>query len=147
MKLHIKQFNELNLNEFYEIIKLRIEVFVVEQNCPYQEVDDIDKISTHLWLSDENDKIIAYSRIFTENKDIHFGRVIVAKNARGSGVSNKLLNAILKFINEKYPNQDIKIGAQAHLQKMYSKFGFEPIGEIYLEDGIPHIDMKIKKNL
>lgn len=144
MNIQTKAFSELTTVEYHRLLETRVAVFVVEQNCPYQEIDAIDLEATHLWFADEAEHILAYARIYQEAETVHFGRVLVAKTMRQQQLGKKLLTEVMSFIEENYPQQPIEIGAQAHLQKFYGAFGFQPISEEYLEDGIPHIDM-VKK--
>lgn len=143
MNYIVKNFEELTISEFYEIVKQRIAVFVVEQNCPYQEVDEIDAEALHTWLEDEQGNFIAYARIYQTETAIHFGRVLVSKKYRGQTFGDQLLVNVCQKIAELYPGQPIEIGAQAHLQDFYRKCGLETISkEPYLEDGIPHVTMR-----
>ncbi|MGX7245114.1 GNAT family N-acetyltransferase [Enterococcus quebecensis] len=141
MEYYVKKFSELTTKEFFEIVKLRIAVFVVEQNCPYQEVDDSDEKAWHTWLKEEAD-IVGYTRIIDKGATVSFGRVIINPSYRGKKLGNKLLEETLKVIEGKYPNRPIIIGAQAHLTDFYGSFGFKESSDMYLEDGIPHIQMR-----
>lgn len=138
-----KEFNELDVNELFLIYKERVAVFVVEQECPYQEVDDNDLIATHLFKIDNN-KITAYYRIIPENDGIHLGRVLVAKNERKSGAGRELVSEALKVIKEKWKDMPIHAQAQAYLENFYNSFGFKAVSDVYLEDNIPHLDMILK---
>ncbi|MFV0559932.1 MAG: GNAT family N-acetyltransferase [Enterococcus sp.] len=142
MNYLVKPFDELTIQEFYKIIQARIAVFVVEQKCPYQEVDAIDEQALHTYLTDETGEIIAYTRIYTEGGAVHFGRVLVAKNYRHQGLGKTIVAKTLEAIHEFFPDSPIIIGAQSHLQEFYQQFGFEAISDVYLEDDIPHIDMQ-----
>ncbi|WP_334352607.1 GNAT family N-acetyltransferase [Companilactobacillus sp. HBUAS56257] len=139
----IKHTNELKPNELVEIFKQRTAVFVVEQNCPYPEVDDDDFNDLHVCLV-ENGNLQAYARIIDKKTHITFGRVLVVKKFRGSGLGKEIVAATLKEITQRFPNVKIRIQAQTYLQDFYSSFGFKTISETYLEDGIPHIDMILK---
>lgn len=141
MDYHAKKFTELTTKEFFEIVKLRITVFVVEQNCPYQEVDDADEQAWHTWLQ-EGSEIVGYTRIIDKGDTVTFGRVLINPVYRGKKLGNKLLEETLKVIKDNYPERPIIIGAQAHLTNFYGAFGFEEISEVYLEDDIPHVDMR-----
>lgn len=141
MEYHVKEFTELTTKEFLEIVKLRIAVFVVEQHCPYQEVDEADEVAWHTWLQEGAD-IVGYTRIIDKGDIVTFGRVIVNPKYRGKKLGNKLLAETLKVVEDKYPNRPIVIGAQAHLTDFYGAFGFEAISDVYLEDDIPHIHMR-----
>lgn len=144
MKWFHKKFNELSLNEFYEILKLRVAVFVVEQTCPYQEIDQYDKKATHIFCLNKQEEAIAVARILehsTEDAFIRFGRVAVAKPLRGGDLSHQLMLHTLSYIEEDLPNKPIKISAQSYIKRFYERYGFKKVGTEYVEDGIPHIDM------
>ncbi|MBO0447578.1 GNAT family N-acetyltransferase [Enterococcus ureilyticus] len=141
MDYNIKKLTELTTKEFLEIVKLRIAVFVVEQNCPYQEVDDADEVAWHTWLQEGTD-IVGYTRIIDQGDTVTFGRVLINPKYRNQKLGNKLLKETLKVVEENYPNRPIVIGAQAHLTKFYGAFGFEAVSEVYLEDDIPHVQMR-----
>ncbi|WP_373742116.1 GNAT family N-acetyltransferase [Neisseria sp.] len=135
---HIKSFAELTTLELWQIYHLRTAVFVVEQHCPYQEVDEADLSAIHLFAKN-HEKPIAYSRIIHCEDCVKIGRVVVAVEARGSGLARELMSQAVKFA-EKFA-KPIKIQAQSYLQGFYESFGFNAASEIYLEDGIPHLDM------
>ncbi len=140
----LKSFNELSLEEFHSILKLRIDVFVVEQECPYPELDNKDQLAYHFFCRNKNNLIIAYTRIFKPNnyyKEAAFGRVAVHQNFRNEGIGKKLIENSLQEIEKLFGNVVIKIGAQTYLKKFYTSFGFQQVGKEYLEDGIPHIHM------
>jgi ElaA protein len=139
-----KKWKELNKNDLHEILILRAEVFIVEQNCVYQDIDNKDPKAIHLY-GKINNKIIAYSRIFNQGdyyKEISFGRALVSKAQRGVGVGDELVKNSLEIIKKNWPNKKVKISAQARLKKFYKKHGFIEKGEEYLEDGIPHVSME-----
>ena len=139
----IKTWEQLKTKELYSILKLRSKVFVVEQNCVYQDIDDKDKLAIHVFGFVEG-KIIAYSRLFNKKeyfKETSFGRAVVESANRGKGIGDMLVEKSLLTIKEKYKEQKVKISAQAHLVNFYKKHGFKTIGKEYLEDGIPHIAM------
>ena len=142
MKCKLKEFTELTTEELYEILKLRAEVFVVEQNCPYQDLDDKDQSSYHLFLED-NGQIIAVLRILPENiayKEMAIGRLIVKKSYRGKGISRKMMVRAMKFITEDLGKEKIRLSGQAYLSDFYQSLGFEKVSEMYLEDGIEHFE-------
>ena len=141
MTWKVKNFNELTTTELFYIYQQRIKIFVVEQNCPYQDIDELDLTSLHVFKQSESGEIMAYGRIIAQDPRLHFGRIIVAQKYRKTGLGKELLSTILKTIEEKFPNREIEIQAQAYLEKFYGSFGFLPISEIYLEDDIPHIDV------
>lgn len=148
MKWFLKTFDELTLNEFYSILKLRIDIFVVEQNCPYHELDNKDQLAYHFFCTNTNNEIIAYTRIFKPGdyyKEAAFGRVVVHKNFRKQELGKKLINNTIKEIYNLFGKTTIKIGGQTYLKNFYTSFGFQQIGEGYIEDGIPHIYMILNK--
>ena len=143
MTFIIKSFKELTIDELYAILQLRSEVFVVEQDCVYQDVDFKDQKALHV-LGIKNDKIVAYTRIFKpgdyfENSSI--GRVVVAESERKFGYGHHLMEASIKAIKDHFKVDTITISAQKYLTKFYESHQFKQVGEEYLEDGIPHIRM------
>src|SRR3990167_7037377 len=138
-----KKFSSLTVHELYEILSLRAEVFVVEQKCIYQDADGKDEIAIHL-IGIENNKLVTYLRLFppTKNNPIIFGRVIVAKSARQKSYGKKLIEEMLNFCDKHFPQTKIKCSAQLYLKKFYEEFGFKIVGDSYLEDDIPHIEMQ-----
>jgi ElaA protein len=144
----IKSFDELNKNELYDLLKLRSEVFVVEQNCVYQDIDDKDIKGTHFFAHDGSDQI-AYLRVmelgvFYPNH-ISIGRVVVKQTHRNKKLGNEILAEAIDFCRKKFPKTPIKISAQTHLKSFYNQLGFEFKGEAYLEDGIPHCAMYLEE--
>jgi ElaA protein len=140
----IKSYNDLSLNEFYDIIKLRINVFVVEQNCPYPELDEKDKTAFHVFGIDEAGETVAVTRILPKGisyDEISIGRVATSKKVRHKKVGIALMETSMNFIKNKYPNEAVRISAQSYLLKYYGKFGFKSTGKTYLEDNIPHTEM------
>ncbi len=147
MQCKLKKFKELNGEEIYEILKFRSEVFVVEQECPYQDPDGKDQSAYHL-CAYEKDQIIAYLRILEKGisyDEISIGRVLVHKENRGKGLARKLMLKAIDFIENSIGERKIRISAQAHLLDFYKSLGFKKASEIYLEDNIPHIEMLYKK--
>jgi ElaA protein len=141
-----KSFNALSPKELFNIYRLRSEVFVVEQNCAYQDVDEKDLVAIHLMLAN-SEQLLAYCRILPPTisyKEPSIGRVVVAKEFRGDGLGKEIMKQSLKISLELFENQDIVISAQTYLTKFYKDLGFEPEGEGYLEDDIPHIKMRLK---
>ena len=138
-----KTFSELGPFEVYHILQLRSEVFVVEQNCVFLDMDDLDQKSFHLMGSFEN-KLVAYARILPPGivyTEPSIGRVVTAPSARKKGLGKLLMEQAIKLVYELYGNTSIKIGAQYYLKEFYSSFGFYRISDVYLEDGIEHIYM------
>lgn len=136
----LKAFNELSVQELFDIYQARVAVFVVEQNCAYQEVDNKDLQALHLFTK-KSQKVTAYCRIIPETDGIHIGRVLVTKEARGSGLARTLMEQALQICHQKWQNEKVYVQAQAYLQDFYQSFGFKPVSAVYLEDGIPHLDM------
>jgi ElaA protein len=142
----LKKFDELSVHELYAILRLRNEVFAVEQNCVYPDLDDKDQASQHL-MGMKYGALLAYTRILPphlayDNPSI--GRVVSSPAARRTGIGKLLMNQSIKACESLYGKKDITIGAQLYLKKFYSDFGFEPVGDVYLEDGIEHIKMTRK---
>ncbi len=136
-------FNDLPNKELHDIFRLRQEVFVVEQNCPYQDADGKDPKSLHM-QGIQNGELIAYARIVLPGvsyKEISIGRVVTSPKARKTGAGKELMKVTMEYILKKFGKVPIRIGAQLYLQKFYEGFGFVQEGEEYLEDGIPHIIM------
>lgn len=141
MEFVIKQFNELTLDELYKILKVRTSIFVVEQNCPYQELDDLDQSSYHIYLEEDN-QIIAYARVISKDNPFHevsIGRVLVTKRRHGYGT--KVVQKAIEVAKEKYHAEKIVIEAQTYVKKMYENVGFKQISMPFLEDSIEHIKM------
>ena len=144
LTVSVKTFEAFSIDELYDVLQLRSEVFVVEQDCVYQDLDGKDRKALHVIGKDENRKIVAYTRLFDagdyfENASI--GRVVVAKDARAFGYGHDIMKASIAAISTNYQTETIKISAQTYLRKFYNSHGFIQIGEEYLEDGIPHIAM------
>jgi ElaA protein len=139
----IKEWSELSIIEVENIFSLRSEVFVVEQNCVYKDIDGKDQKAKHV-LGKKNNEVIAYSRIFKPGdyfKEASFGRAVVKKPERGKGIGDELVINSIKNI----PEPIIKISAQSYLKDFYGRHGFVAKGDEYLEDGIPHTAMYIEK--
>lgn len=143
---HSKHHSELDKHELYALLALRTRVFVVEQNCPYQEVDGQDLLgdTCHLlaWCGDE---LVAYLRLLDPSRhdgEVVIGRVVIASEARGSGLGHELMERALQACAERWPGLPVYLSAQAHLQRYYGRYGFSAVTEEYLEDDIPHIGMR-----
>ncbi|MGQ0827109.1 MAG: GNAT family N-acetyltransferase [Bacteroidota bacterium] len=144
----IKIFEELNTIELYNILRLRSEVFVVEQNCPYQDMDGKDSKSFHLVGLDDNNEIVAYARILPAGisyKEVSIGRVVISNTMRGKGMGKELMKESINFIGKQFGKVPIRISAQCYLKNFYKSLGFEIASEEYLEDNIPHVEMVLKK--
>ena len=142
MRLEIKAWDQLSSKEINDIFSLRSEVFIVEQECIYQDVDGKDEKADHVLLT-INNQLVGYTRVFNKNiyfKDASFGRAVVKKSHRGEGYGHLLVEKSLEHLktNKQSP---IKISAQSHLKEFYSSHGFVAKGEEYMEDGIPHTAM------
>ncbi|MFT7053982.1 MAG: ElaA protein [Psychromonas sp.] len=142
-------FNKLSTAQLYELIKLRVDVFVVEQHCPYPELDGkdhLDKVQHLLGVS--NGEIVACARLLPAGVSyahVSIGRIATKETARGNGLGHQLLSNALKQCENLWPGKTIDIGAQQHLALFYQGHGFKPISAMYLEDGIAHIDMRLTK--
>lgn len=143
MNFIVKTFQELTTSELYELLQLRSEVFVVEQDCVYQDLDGKDQNALHV-IGVKESKIVAYTRLFNSGEYFDtpsIGRVVVQESERKYGYGHDLIKASIKAIVDNYNKTTITISAQTYLQKFYESHGFKQIGEGYLEDGIPHIRM------
>lgn len=139
-------FTQLTTQQLYDLMRLRVDVFVVEQTCPYPELDgkDTQEGVYHL-LGYQNDELVACARLLpagTSYSNVSIGRVVTKKTVRGDGVGHQLLKEALKQCEALWPQQTIDIGAQEHLTQFYASHGFNVISDSYLEDGIPHVDMR-----
>ena len=143
LDIFTKKFNELTTQQLYELLQLRSEVFVVEQDCVYQDIDGKDQKALHI-LGYKNEKLVAYTRLFKPGdyfKKSSIGRVVVLKKERQHKYGYDIMEASINAINKHYNETEIKISAQVYLKKFYNNLEFKEIGEEYLEDGIPHIAM------
>jgi len=140
-------FEELSRDDLYEVLKVRQAVFVVEQNCVYQDADDLDSVSWHLmgWHEGTSRReLVAYLRVVFPGKkypEPSIGRVLTTASMRGTGAGKELTREAITHIALEYPQMSIRISAQRYLEKFYSEFGFEAVSDPYEEDGIPHIEM------
>jgi ElaA protein len=143
MEIDLKKFDELSVKQLHAIYQLRSAVFVVEQNCAYQEIDEMDLDALHLQFFMDK-KLVAYCRIIAPNLNsphAQIGRVVVSSKHRKTGLGKQLMNQAIKKTLQIYPNRIIHISAQTYLLKFYRELGFKDTGETYLEDGIPHVGM------
>jgi ElaA protein len=143
LEITIKTFQELTTKELYHLIQLRIDVFCVEQNCVYQDLDGKDEKAIHI-IGKKNNKIIAYTRVFKAGdyfKESSIGRVVVRKDERQHKYGYDIMKASIQAVKEYFNETTIKLSAQTYLRKFYNNLGFKEIGQEYLEDGIPHIVM------
>ena len=140
-----KNFDELTTRELYEILRARSAVFVVEQDCVYQDLDGIDYESTHIFMQKENGEITAYLRIFMkkgEENTAQIGRVLTTE--RGKGLGGEILREGITAAKEKLSVEEIYIEAQEYAIPFYSREGFEVTSDVFLEDGIPHVEMRLR---
>lgn len=143
MEQVIKHFSDLSTEELFAIYRLRVAVFVVEQNCPYQEVDEADKAAWHIWLR-ENEDIVAYARVLPPGitfPTASLGRVIAVR--RRCGLGSQILAVALATAREKFGAVPLTIEAQVYARALYEKAGFRQTSAEFLEDGIPHIQMQL----
>lgn len=143
LKITTKTFEELTTKELYDLLQLRSEVFVVEQDCAYQDLDGKDEKALHV-IGKKDNKIVAYTRVFKPDdyfKEASIGRVVVSKEERQHKYGYDIMEASIKAVNDNFNETTIKLSAQTYLKKFYNNLGFKEIGEEYLEDGIPHVAM------
>ncbi|MBF4985173.1 GNAT family N-acetyltransferase [Nonlabens mediterrranea] len=145
MDVIVKSFSNFNIQELYDVLQLRTEVFVVEQDCVYQDMDGKDQKAIHI-VGYVNNKLVAYTRVFQPGdyfKQSSIGRVVVCPKNRGAAYGQKIMTASIDYCkNQGFPS--IKISAQCYLDKFYKDLGFMATGEKYLEDGIPHQTMTLE---
>ncbi len=151
MKLtwHIKEWQGLSTNELYEILALRIQVFVVEQNCPYQDADGKDKKSLHLFAMDQYETVHACARLVKPGvsyTEASIGRVASSAAVRGTGMGRELMERCMDYYKTEGNNAFVRISAQSYLKRFYESFGFVKVSDEYLEDDIPHIEMLFTPN-
>lgn len=147
LRWHIASFNELGNDELYEALKLRQEVFAVEQDCVYQDVDGLDQQAIHIACWDL-DTLLAYQRCLPpglQEAESTLGRIVVAPAARGRDLGRELVRRGIRHNLQRWPGADIRIHAQAHLEKFYRELGFVTDSEAYLLDGIPHLEMLLSR--
>lgn len=143
---HCLHHRELDTATLYELLALRTQVFVVEQNCPYLETDGQDLVGDtgHLLARDESGQV-GYLRLLDPQHmegEVVIGRVLTAERARGSGLGHRLMERGLVECGQRWPDVPVYLSAQAHLQGYYGRYGFAAVSEVYLEDDIPHIGMR-----
>lgn len=141
---HLLAYPELSLDDLYDLLELRQRVFIAEQNCPYIDADGLDPSCWHLLGRDEHARLDAYSRILppgAKYTEPSIGRVVTHPRVRGMGLGKQLMREAIRQTANLFPGEPIRIGAQMYLVRFYSEFGFEPVGEPYDEDGIPHVEM------
>lgn len=146
MRWHCLPFAELGVQRLYDLLALRSEVFVVEQQCIFQDIDGLDRHTWHLLGEADDGALQAYARLIPpglKGADALIGRVVTAPSARGGGAGRALMAEALNRCRQLWPQQAITLHAQAHLERFYAGFGFQPVGAPYIEDGIPHIEMRL----
>lgn len=139
----IKTFDEFTVPELYAVLKARIDVFVVEQNCPYPDLDGYDQKAVHIW-AEEDGEVLASCRIFDQGikyDEASIGRVLTTEKARGKNLGRQLIAYAITTIENRFRTSEIRISAQDYLLRFYGGFGFEDTGKKYLEDDIPHTEM------
>ena len=142
MNISVKTFDQLNTRELYEILKVRTAVFVVEQNCPYQDIDDVDPDALHIFMRDETG-VKAYLRVFSKDeRTAHIGRVLTTE--RGCGYGGEILKAGIHAAREQLHKSAVYLEAQTYATGFYEREGFRTISDEFLEDGIPHIQMLLE---
>ncbi|MFG6455617.1 GNAT family N-acetyltransferase [Roseateles sp. BYS96W] len=145
MNWHCTPFAELGVQQLHDVLRLRSEVFVVEQQCVFLEIDGLDPKTWHLLGTGDDGQLLAYTRLIppgVKAPDALIGRVVTAPAARGGGTGRALMAESITQCERLWPGHAITLHAQAHLQRFYGSFGFEPVGEPYIEDGIPHVEMR-----
>ena len=141
----IKTFAELTAGELYEILRLRESVFIVEQNCPYPEADGLDYDAVHLFRADDGGRVKAYLRLFwkpDEEGTVQLGRVVTAPDVRGTGLGRRLMQEGIRYAAETMGAERLCLHAQVQASGFYAKDGFKVCSDVFLEDGIPHVEMR-----
>lgn len=148
MRIYQKQFNELTINELYDLLRLRAKVFVVEQQAAYQDIDDKDQESIHLFIKNDEDLIVSYVRLLPRGlsyeTDASIGRVVTDPDYRKNKYTKALISQGIQIILNEFKTRTIRISAQTYLIDYYSTFGFKVVSEEYLEDGLPHKEMLLE---
>ena len=147
--IKVKSFDMLSAQELYKMLQLRSEVFVVEQDCVYQDIDDKDQKALHI-IGYKAEAIVAYTRVFKPGdyfNEASIGRVVVQENERQHKYGYDIMNASIAAIKTHFNTDDIKISAQTYLKRFYNRLQFFEVGEEYLEDGIPHVQMLYKNEI
>lgn len=143
----IKKIDELSSLELYHLLKLRIDTFVVEQTRIYHELDDNDLIAYHLYYQDKtNSDVLAFARVFEVDDHVTFGRVVITKKLRGTGMGKQLIERILSLCQEKWPNKEIIIEAQIQVTGFYKKFGFKQSSKPFIFNNTTHVEMNYRVN-
>ncbi len=145
----VRSFRQLSVDTFFEVFQLRVDVFVVEQQCAYRELDEFDRHSEtrHLSGRNESGELVAYTRILPPGlryPEANLGRFVVRADSRNNGFGHEMVRIALREISQLWPKKPVKISAQDYLQSFYTQYGFVRVSQVYLEDGIPHVEM-VKK--
>ena len=142
MMFTIQHYQQISKDDLFDVLALRTKVFVVEQNCPYQELDIHDKNAYHVFYKNKG-IVVAVLRLYMvgKNQQVNIGRVAVVAEFRNLGLGKEMMVATVKFISDKFRNRDVFLSAQIYLTEFYQSLGFKIHGEEFLEDGIPHINM------
>lgn len=139
--------NELNAHQLHNLLKLRIDVFVVEQQCVYAELDGQDALpgTQHVFAFEQSGAVVAAARVLAPDdaRPVRIGRVVVTPSYRGTGLSRRLMDRVMRICSDVYPQQSIELSAQVGADALYSAYGFEVVSKVYLDDGIPHQDMRL----
>ncbi len=142
----IATFENLSLRELHDLIKLRIDVFVVEQTCPYPELDGLDSLSSTLHIHGKvDDRLVAYARALAPtatSSTAKIGRVVTDSDYRHKGLARQMLGRLITKVEQSWPTAELKLSSQTQVTQLYRSLGFVPISEEYIEDGIAHIDMQ-----
>lgn len=143
---NIQTFSDFNLTQLFDVIQLRIDIFVVEQECAYPELDEYDRhtATRHLSGYDVRGLLVAYARLLPAGlsfSEVSVGRFLVRTEARGQGVGHQLLQKALDETNHVWPGDDIRIAAQEYLEDFYEQYGFRRVSDMFLDHGVPHIEM------
>ena len=144
MNWYVQRIESIDVKTLYNIIALRVEVFIIEQNCFYQELDYKDFSATHIYAIDEHDQVIAYLRVLDAGisyDEVSIGRVVVSPKFRSQNLGRELMLKGINHVKTQFGDVPIRISAQAYLIDFYKSLGFESVSEIYLEDDIPHVEM------
>lgn len=144
MDYEVKKMTELTPAQLLKIMAARIAVFVVEQRCPYQEIDQADETAWHTWLQQDSE-IVGYTRIIDKGDAVSIGRVLTAHTFRGKGYGRLLMEKTLAEVKGRYPGLPVILSAQEYAIPFYQELGFRVTSEVYLEDDIPHVDMELER--
>lgn len=142
----VHEFDQFDAGQLYAVLAARVAVFVVEQDCPYQDLDGLDDLALHLVGWTDDDSVAAYARILppgTRFQQPSIGRVLTSLDGRGSGLGRELMRRAIEVVGEQYPGNAVRISAQCYLQRFYGELGFAVDSEPYEEDGIPHVEMQL----